>query len=363
VDRPEAAVIPAAHPDLLGSRALGRVLADLRLTCVDVGARGGVTADLLPLAAAVDAVAIEPDRKECARLNATARRGAPWRRVRFIPTALARDHGVRRLHLYRDRACSSLYLADRAIARAFAREEYFELDGSVEVRTMPLDAAAEAYGFADAVYLKVDAQGAELEVLRSGPRLVGESLLVVRAEAAFTAVYHGQPLYADLEAYLRCHGFAPVGFLELHHWRRYSRRNHPELAEGPLPYSRGQLVHGDALFFRDPATLPDATVPGVERLVKAALLALAYEHVDHALALLSRPPVARHLAEVYGLEAKRELAVVSRHLARLHHLAASRRRLRGLLGIARAGLVGRLVGRGGDQVPSGRETHTAVTSR
>jgi len=354
----------ATRSTVLGSRGLARVLADLRLACLDVGARGGVTDDLLPLAPSVDAIAVEADAEECDRLNAAARRGAgPWRRVRFIPTALDGRRGTRVLHLYRNRACSSLYQADRAVARAFAREEYFELDGSVDVPAMSLDAAAEIHDFRDAVYLKVDVQGAELDVLRSGPRLVGESLLAIRAEVAFTPVYTRQPPYAEVEAYLRAHGFVPMGFLELHHWRRYSRRKHPELAEGPLPYSRGQLVHGDALFFRDPATMPEATPSDVERLIKAAFLALAYEYVDHALAVLTRPAVARYLADRYGLDAEPEVAAVSRHLARSHRLAETRRRLRGLLRIAGGEFVRRLIVPNGDRGSLGRATRPAVTSR
>ena len=51
---------------------------------MDIGARQGFVADLLPIAAAVDAVGFEPDQDECERLNRTARdESGPWRSLRF----------------------------------------------------------------------------------------------------------------------------------------------------------------------------------------------------------------------------------------------------------------------------------------
>ena len=52
---------------------LKRLLAAARVVAIDVGARGGFTRDLAPIAAAVDATGFEPDRSECDRLNEGAR--------------------------------------------------------------------------------------------------------------------------------------------------------------------------------------------------------------------------------------------------------------------------------------------------
>jgi FkbM family methyltransferase len=306
-----------------GSESLARILAGLRMTCVDVGARGGITKDLAPLASSVDAVGFEPDAGECERLSEAAQQNpGPWRTLRFVPAALAGDGGARPLRLYRNRDCSSFYEADVELAQSFARGEYFLLDGTVEVPTTSLDEAAEAYGFDDAVYLKMDVQGAELEILRSAKRLLDNSLLVIRAEVSFMPIYRDQPLYCDLEVLLRRHGFVPVEFVELHHWRRTSRTKHPDLAPGAMPYSRGQMAHGDALFFRDPSLLPggsELTPEAIQHTLKAAFIALAYEHVDHAHLLLTRPSVLEYLRSTHQLDqaaVERALHEASCHLAR-----------------------------------------------
>ncbi|MBI2925402.1 MAG: FkbM family methyltransferase [Verrucomicrobia bacterium] len=299
----------------LASRALGRVLADLRFKCLDIGARQGITRDLLPIASAVDACGFEPDPTECQRLNErAAAEPGPWRSLRFASAALGAERGQRTLHLYRARGGSSLLEADLEIARQFARTENFICDGTVEVQTVPLDEAAREYDLEDAVFLKLDIQGAELEVLRSGPRLVGESLLALRAEVEFIPVYQGQPVFADVDALLRSAGFVAMGFVEMRHWRRTTRRR-ITFAKGPLPYSRGQLAHADVIYFRNPDSLRDDTPAAVERLLQAAFLALTYDCVDHAQAIFARPAVREYLLAKYGVAAEAELAKVSRSLA------------------------------------------------
>jgi FkbM family methyltransferase len=307
------------------------VLGDLSMTCLDIGARGGITDDLLPLARAVDACGFEPDDTECARLNQAAATGpGPWRSLRFVPTALSQHGGPRTLHLTRHRGSSSLLVADAAVGERFSRSDYFVVEDTAELDTMPLDTAATRYRLTDAVYMKIDVEGLELEVLNSAPKLLSGSMLAIRCEVLFLHGRQGQPFYADIEMFLRGHGFVPMEFLELHHWRRSTKRKHPVLANGPHPYSRGQLAHGDMLFFRDPETMPEDSPEAIQSLLKAAFIALAYEHLDHAAAILRRPAVAAHLQATYGLVAETALSVVSRTLVRRYREQARQRRWAGL---------------------------------
>jgi hypothetical protein len=144
-------------PTFAGSAALGRVLNELPMVCLDVGARLGFTADLLPLAPRVDAVGFEPDTEECVRLNAQASTGThPWRSLRYLPTALGPAGQNQVLNLYRQRGCSSLLTADRALADRFSRGDYFELDATVPLATQPLDDVAQEHDFTNAVFLKIE---------------------------------------------------------------------------------------------------------------------------------------------------------------------------------------------------------------
>jgi len=299
----------------LGSEDLGRVLAEVPMTCLDVGARGGFTTDLLPLAWVVDAYGFEPDAEECERLDrAAVEQPGPWRSLRFVPTALSGSGGNRTLYLTRRRGTSSMLKVNPGAGEKFSRGDYYVVEGQVEVPTMPLDEAAAAYRFTDAVYMKIDIEGMELEVFRAAPKLMS-GLLALRVEIGFLLCREGQPGFHDIEAYLREYGFAPMGFAEQHHWRRSTRLKHPKLSRGPIPYSRGQLAHGDMVYFRDPDSMPDDSPEAITRLLQMAFLAMTYEYVDHAAYILGRPAVVAHLASAYdGLDVEAELGTVSRTL-------------------------------------------------
>ena len=301
----------------LGDLGLSKVLSDLSFTALDVGARGGFLPDLTPLAAHVDAIGFEPDVEECARLNsAIDTQVSPWKSIRFLPIALGNSEEARSLNLYRQRGCSSLLEANVELAEQFSRADYFLLDGVAQVQTIPLDIACERYGFDDAVFIKLDVQGAELEILRSGHKLISEGLLVVRLEVEFIQQYRHQPLFSDIDSYLRSQGFHLMQFIDLSTWRRSTKVQHPGLKIGPVPYSRGQLVHGDAIYFRDPERIDGSSEEAVQAQLKAAFLATTYEQIDHAALLFERRPVRQHLESRYGLSIRRSVDNMSRTLGR-----------------------------------------------
>ena len=298
------------------SEPLQRLLTGLRFTCLDVGARRGFTTDLLPIASAVDAVGFEPDREEADRLNGEAARARhPWRSLRFLPVALG-PAGAKVLHLYRQRGCSSILEADVAAAARFSRDDYFVLDGDVDLTTVPADEALRQHQVTHPVYMKIDVQGYELEVFRTAGGMLADSLLAIRCEVSFIPLYKDQPLFGDIAGFLRPFGFVPMGFQELHHWRPSTRVKYHD-APGPIPAARGQLVHGDVLFLRDAHTMPDQGDAATGALLKLAFLALTYGYVDHAVPILRRPALAPWLRDHGVPDAVAALAPASRWWGRL----------------------------------------------
>lgn len=305
----------------LSSEQLGRILTDLApLTCLDVGARGGPGADLRPLAWAVDLYGFEPDEEECERLNAASDPvDRDFMSTNFLPVALGKDVGIRQLRVTKHRGTSSILPPMVAVREKFReRDDYFDVEDVLDVETMPLDEAARKYALKDAVYIKLDVEGLELEILESAPELLSSAIVAIRVEVGFAPTRVGQPCYCEIEAFLRRHGFVPMDFVDLHWWRPLTRKRHPEQAEGPIPYSRGQLVHGDALFFRDPDTLSDRTTGQIRLLLKEAFLALAHEYVDHAYCIFRRPAVREYLKEQYGCTGMGGLRTASQYLASGH---------------------------------------------
>lgn len=306
--------------DLLRQTPLAMPFADHPIVAVDIGARGGFEPDLHPLAFAVDAIGFEPEPTAFAALPSTH----AWRSLRYLPVAVSGTGGTRTLHITRDGPSTTLLEPDPEVGAAFGKTQFVEVERRVEIETATLGEALSRAGVAHIDYLKLDVEGAELEILKGAAALL-EHALVVKAEVAFVAVRRGQPVAADIERHLASCGFALMDFIRPAHWRMDGYIIHPQIGSGSLPYSRGQLIHGDYLFFRQPSTIREP-----RQALRAAALALAHGYIDHAAVLLRRPDVGPWLAQAYGLDVERALREASRRLGRYEWAAAAWRHLRGL---------------------------------
>ena len=300
-----------------GSFVLGRMLRDIGpIGCLDIGARGGPKGDLLAIAPAANVYCFEPDAVECERLNSKFSHGSsPFNEVRFFPTALSKNGGKRTLHITRHAGASSLLAPLPDIGHKFSRPQYVEVVEKLDIETMPLDEFATQCGLPEISHIKIDVEGLELEILQSAPRLLTESVVAIRSEVAFLPLRAAQPRYCDTAEFLETFDFMPMGFAELHHWRRYSTAKHLTITDDPIPFSRGQIAHGDMIFFRNPDRLPADSEADLRNLVKGAFLAICYGYVDHAGYLLKRPELGDFL-KPYNLSLEAELRTVSLGLAR-----------------------------------------------
>lgn len=300
-----------APPSLLPD--IGR--SKLSLAALDVGARGGVNDDLAMIAPAVDYYLMEPDREEAERL----RRSGPdtrWRSFTVIEEALAADAETFVLNLYRQRGCSSKLAADRELSALFCRQDYYILDDTAQVQARALDMLVEDGALPSPDFMKIDVQGMEAEVFAGAKRVLRDSLVGVRTEVSFFPIYRDQPLFAEIDRQLRPYGFVPMRWIEFHEWRRTTRVKYPRTVLGPLPASRGQMIHGDVLYLRHPESLPAESEANRSRLARLGLVALCYDHLDHAAAAFARSGDAAWLRERIGIDPDELLASASRRLAR-----------------------------------------------
>lgn len=274
-------------------------LQNYSIPCIDIGGRGGPDESLRPIAEMVHWTVVEPDPDECERISRAGDHG--FASVRTVSTAIGntspppamhtstreadlQETASRKLRLYRQRGCSSLYEADASCAARYDRDGYYILDGEVDVQLQGLDEALYRED-KDYSYLKIDIQGAELEAFMTGPQLLSQ-LVMVRCEVSFLPIYKRQPLFADISAFMTESGFELLRFVEQHHWRRNSRTKYPRVAGNGVS-SVGQLIHGDALFVRSPESLIRSSPKAGKKLLDLAFLAYAYGDVDLAIAALN----------------------------------------------------------------------------
>lgn len=294
---------------------LNRLLSSLRVTALQVGARGGLTDELSPIAGAVDATAFEADAHECERLSEDARHDTRgYRTLRYEPLALG-PKGRGALKLYAARSWSSLHDIDLQFAKTHARDDLFIAQDEAPVHVVPLDDAAAEANITSAHFLKIAAAAAPLDVLRSGSNVVG-TLCALRIGATFAPIYKGQPQFAEIDADVRARGFTLMSLSPLETWRRGTDLRADRWARGATPISEAQPVSAEALYMRRAENFPAATAAEQDQLIAHALISFAYGHLDTCAATLLRPPVRQRVLELCAVDASALLHNLGRWHAR-----------------------------------------------
>ncbi|HXZ86398.1 MAG TPA: FkbM family methyltransferase [Myxococcota bacterium] len=246
------------------------------LKIVDVGAMsvGADPYERLAEQMPCTVIGFEPLEEECRKLNAAARPGR-----RFLPYVIG-DGSEQTFHECAVAYTSSLLEPDAALLGHFTGfAEMLRVVARRRVRTRRLDDVPEAEG---ADYLKLDVQGAELMVLDGAARVL-QGVLAVHTEAEFLPLYRNQPLFADIDARLRAHGFVlhKLPFTGLRPFAPV-----PVRGDSPLV---SQYVWCDAVYVRDFRAF-DALAP--EQLLKLAAILhenyASYDFAAHALGAFDR---------------------------------------------------------------------------
>ena len=216
---------------------------------------------------------VELDPKLCEELN---RHAAP--RVRYYPAAIGKTEERRPLYNTAHPMCTSLYRPDERYSDLFHDLEDARLKGVGEAATMSLDRFVADHGLGDIDFLKIDVQGAELDVFQGGANALRSALFIV-CEVEFVPIYERQPLFGDVDAWLRARGMQFHKFLGMG-----GRVMKPLAVQGSTLYP-AQFMWSDAVFVRDYFAL-DAL--SGEQLLKLAVLFDIYDSKDAALHVLRR---------------------------------------------------------------------------
>lgn len=201
---------------------------------MDIGARGGIHPRWKPFYPLLEVRAFDADADECRRLN---QEHHPYR-IFYMPVALGAVNGEKRsLHITKAPGCSSLLLPNTELCSKFPFGSEMEVVSVQSVTLSRLDTVCPDF---QPDFIKVDTQGTELEILHGAGRLL-ESVIGVELEVEFVHQYVGQPLFADVDAFMRSRGFSLRG-LRRSLWRQDAPHTHS---------FGGQLVHGDALYLRN----------------------------------------------------------------------------------------------------------------
>lgn len=183
---------------------LTEILAPARPTAiVDVGANpidGDPPYKAMLAAGLCEVTGFEPQIDALARLEKTK---GPHER--YLPYALG-DGSARTLNICELEGMTSLLVPDPARLALFNLFPIWgAVKGQIPVTTRKLDDIAE---IAHLDFLKMDAQGAEREVLAYGRAKLAETV-VIQTEVSFVPLYRDQPVFGEMDLALRALGFLP----------------------------------------------------------------------------------------------------------------------------------------------------------
>lgn len=269
---------------------------------VDIGARGGALSKFNKLSKFIHYFAFEPDFSEAETLINKIELQSSWREITIIPNAIFMKKGESLLYCTKDPGWSSFFKIDQVAAKKFFNGDDFEIVENRLVPTIPLDHAADTYGFKNACFLKIDTQGSELEVLKSGEKLINDSILGIYIETEFQPFYENQPLFADIDSYLRCKGFTLFD-LDRALLRRSSYRKDF--------YSRKQVTWAHALYLKEPdQILLNTSDNNFQKVVRLLALAIVFEHYDFAMEILTSDLTSKFFLNIEIEKIKHNLEII-----------------------------------------------------
>ena len=258
---------------------LAPMFADKPLIVVDVGARWGLGNWWAAFGESVKAYCFEADAAECSRLNDLGHSG-----VTYIPEALAGNAGKKTLYCTKYEASSGLYKTNDTFFKRFLNAGNAEIVKEIEVDTLTLEQARAKYEIPYHDFIKLDVEGAELDVLQGAD--VGGTFGIY-TEFRFHRAINGCAPFSEVDQYLTNRRFMLYDMT----FSKQSRkalpypgpiRMNPDGTRFYAATSGGQVMDGDALYLRDAMQLK------LERhqILKAACVLETFNLNDCAAELL-----------------------------------------------------------------------------
>ena len=209
--------------------------------------------------------AFEVDKEECEKLNKICKKG-----MKFFPIALGEKKEKRKFYETYMPVCSSLYKPNDDLMKLYNNLNIAYLKKTSEIDTISLDEFVRNNDFGEIDFLKIDIQGAELDVFKGSIKTLKKILMIV-SEVEWVEQYIDQPLFGDVNSFLKDQDFM------VHKFLGYGTRSLKPIVLNQNKNFGTQILWSDALFIRNIMNVSKLTN---EDLIKSAVLSYIYKSPD-----------------------------------------------------------------------------------
>lgn len=220
--------------------ALNELLKGSLFTLIDIGAAGGAHKRWSYFSDSLRVVGFEPDEKEFVKLKNSDRE--IWFNI-----ALSDAKGTRTLHITKSQTNTSFLMPNQELLKQLQwspNEPVTDHDilKDVDVECDALDSILGSKNVRPD-YMKLDTQGSELEILKGADRVLLGDLLITEIEVEFAPLYKDQPLFADIDVFMRERGFILQDLGNFLYMK-------PRGLAG-IGGAKGRIIAADALYIKD----------------------------------------------------------------------------------------------------------------
>jgi FkbM family methyltransferase len=213
--------------------SLRSALLENKLIVADIGAASGPETRWMELADCVHFLTFEPVERHQPGTSS-------FPSATNFKTGLGAERKTAVLRIMKDTDASTLCEVHQENIGDFAIGDGLQPVGSLPLEVDALDNILGARPELSPHYLKVDVEGADLDVLKGCARALDSTVMAVRVEVSFLERHRGAPFFGDTDRYMREHGFQLFQLSK----ELWIRRN---MVHGYS--SEPQLAWGDAVYF------------------------------------------------------------------------------------------------------------------
>jgi FkbM family methyltransferase len=251
---------------------MNKLLENNHIVIVDVGASGGIDPRWSKTTKFYKGILFEPDPRAFEALKKNSDHN-----LIIINSALSDSNKEVEFHLCKKQEVSSVYPPNFNFLDKFTDSERFNVEKIIHLNADTLDNQLKKEGIDEVDFIKIDTEGYELSILKGSSSCL-ENVVGLEVEVEFEPKYIGQPLFSEIDNYVKENGFTLVD-LKRYYWKRKNNKN--------TGSSKGQIIFGDALYFKNPEQILSSSNISQEKIIRTIYVYLSYGYVDLSQVLLN----------------------------------------------------------------------------